>query len=276
MPERRILPMSKASPAIIILAVLATAAAAYPPAAGETFKSAWTASPPKIDGKADEWAGAALSVWEKGDVHYAFRNDADKLYILLVFKNRKYLSTIGETGVTIFFSPAGKKDKDYAIHFVRRQVPTEEAIALIEREKPLSEEEKAQLRSKPAYAIYDHQVRNKKAKSKEAPAGSEFQPAHFRFSPAQTSMVYEFAVMLRRGHGLAAGVGAAPGEVVAVGFEWGGATDAQLKRAVRNADAGIVNENSVSSSIDKMSTRGVSLPPKYSFWTSVELASPGR
>jgi hypothetical protein len=90
-------------------------------------------------------------------------------------------------------------------------------------------------------------------------------------------MTYEFAVMLRRGHELAAGVGAAPGGLIEVGFEWGGATEAQLKRAVRNSDAGIANENTVSSSIDRMAgSRGVSLPPKYSFWTSVELASPER
>ena len=265
--------MSKPSWGIVMLSVLATALAARPPAGGETAKSAWAASPPKIDGKADAWTGTALSVWDKGDVHYAFRNDADKLYILLVFKNRKFLSTIGETGITLFFCPAGKKDKDYAIHFVRRQVPTDEAIALIEREKPLSDEDKAQLRAKPAYAIYDHQVQNKKAKAKAAPAANEYQPAHFRFSPDQTSMVYEFAIMLRRGHELAAGVGAAPGELVTVGFEWGGATEAQLKRAVRGSDTGIANENTLSSSIDRMSgSRGVSLPPKYSFWTSVELA----
>jgi hypothetical protein len=269
--------MSKPNLGIIVLAVLATGLSAYPPAKGETVKSAWAASPPKIDGKADEWAGATLSVWEKGDVHCAFRNDADKLYILLVFKNRKFLSTIGETGITLFFSPAGKKGKDYAIHFIRRQVPTEEAIALIEREKPLSDEDKAQLRAKPAYAVYDHQVRNKKAESKAAPAANGFQPAHFRFSSDQTSMVYEFAVMLRRGYDLAAGVGAAPGDLVEVGFEWGGATEAQLKRAVRSSDAAVANESTLSSSIDRMAgSRGVSLPPKYSFWISLALAAPKR
>lgn len=258
-----------------MLAVLT--AAVFPSAAGETYKSAWTASPPKIDGKADEWTGTALSAWDKGDVHYAFRNDADKLYILLVFKNRKFLSTIGETGIMLFFSQAGKRDKGYGVLFVRRQVLTEEAIAFIEREKPLSAEEKAQLRAKPAYAIYDHQVQTKKTKSRAAEAAKEFQPAHFRFSPDQTSMVYEFEVLLRRDHELSAGVGAAPGGTVSVGFEWGGATPEQLKRAVRNAgEAGIANENTLSSSIDRMDRRGLNLPPKHSFWTSVELAASGR
>jgi hypothetical protein len=259
----------------LVIALTSSLIPAIPGKEG-TVLSGWAASPQKIDGKSEDWVGADLALWKKGNVQYSFRNDADKLYVLLVFKNRKFLSTIGETGITLFFSAAGKKDKDYAIHFIRRQVPTEEAIALIEREKPLSEEERDRLRAKPAYAIYDHQVRNKKAKSKEAPAGSEFQPAHFRFSTDQTSTVYEFAVKLPRGHELAAGVGAAPGELVEVGFEWGGATEAQLKRAVRSSDSGIANENTLSSSIDRMGSRGVSLPPKYSFWTSVQLAASSR
>ena len=265
--------MSQSVRTIVMLVVLATVVAAFP-AAEPAVKSAWTASPAKIDGKADEWTDASLSVWDKGDVHYAFRNDADKLYILLVFKDRKFLSSIGETGITLYFGPAGKKDKDYAIHFVRRQVPADEAIALIERERKLTDEEKVQFKTKPAYAIYDHQVQNKKSKAKAD--GSEFRPAHFRFAPDQGSMIYEFAILLRRDTELSAGVGAAPGGQVSVGFEWGGPTPEQLKRAVRSSSAGVANENTLSSSVDRMDRSGVRLPPKFSFWTTVELASSGR
>jgi hypothetical protein len=219
-----------------------------------------------------------LALWDKGDVQYAFRNDADKLYILLVFKNPKFLSTIGETGVFLFFNPAGKKDKDYAVHFIRRQVPVEEAIAFIEREKPLSDSEKAQFRSKPAYNIYDCQVHDKKAKAQPASAATAFPPAHFRFAPDQKAFVYEFAIPLLRDHELAAGVGAAPGDAVMIGFEWGGPTKEQLKRAARTSgETSIANEEVARGSVDRMAgARGGVVPPKYSFWASVQLAAPAR
>jgi hypothetical protein len=262
---------------IMALVMLGMVLGAAAPGKDESVQSGWSASPPKIDGKADDWAGMPFAVWKKGDVQYGFRNDADKLYILLVFRNPKFFSTIAQTGVTLYFGAAGKKDKEYAVHFVRRQVPTQEAIAFIERDRPLTDEEKTQLLAKPAYNIYDARVQNKKVKAGDAAGQSAFPPAHFRFAPDQKTFVYEFMVPLRRDHELAAGVGAAPGGLISVGVEWGGATEDQLKRAVRNADAGIANENTLSSGIERMtSSRGVSLPPKYSFWTTVELAAPGR
>jgi hypothetical protein len=261
----------------LVLVMLSGILAAAPLGEDGSVQSGWAASAPKIDGKADEWAGTPLAVWKKGDVQYGFRNDADKLYILLVFRNPKFLSTIAQTGVTLYFGAAGKKDKAYGIHFVRRQVPTAEAIAFIERDRILSEADKTQLLAKPAYNIYDASVQNKKFKAGAAAGQAAFPPAHFRFAPDQRSVVYEFMVPLLRDHELAAGVGAAPGGSVSVGVEWGGATEAQLKRAVRNSDAGIANETTLSSGIERMtSSRGVSLPPKYSFWTSVQLAAPER
>jgi hypothetical protein len=263
---------------MVILVILTTSLAALAPGKEGTVASRWAPSPPKIDGKADEWAGTDLALWDKGDVHYAFRNDADKLYVLLVFKNPKFLSTIAKTGILLYFTEAGKKDKDYGVQFIRRQVPVEEAIAFIEREKPLSDEEKAQLRAKPAYNIYDYRVHNKKTKSQPVPAATAFPPAHFRFAPDQKSFVYEFAIPLRRDHELAAGVGAAPGSAVMIGFEWGGPTEEDLKRAARvSGEAGIANEEMYRGSIDRLATSKVgAVPPKFSFWVSVQLAAPAR
>ena len=270
--------MRKASWRMITTAVLAAAVAAASAAAAEDdISSGWAASPPRIDGKADEWQATAFTVWKKGDVHYAFRNDGEKLYVLLIFKNPKSLSMIGQTGIRLYFNAAGKKSKDYAVHFVRRQVPVEEAIAFAERDRPLSEEEKAQLRTKPAYNIYDSQVQNKKAKSEPA-APSAFPPAHFRFAQDQKTFVYEFEIPLVRGDDLAAGVGAAPGESVMVGFEWGNPTEEQLKRTARvSGEAGIANEEASRGRVERMAgAKTGPRPPKYTFWASVRLAEPGN
>lgn len=270
--------MRSVSCGLIIWTILATALAVPAPGKDGTVPSSWAPSPPKIDGKADDWAGTDLEAWGKGDVHYAFRNDANKLYVLLVFKNPKFLSTIDKTGILLYFTEAGKKDKDYAVQFIRRQVPVEEAIAFIEREKQLSDEEKSQLRAKPAYNIYDSRVHSKKAKSHPVSEATAFPPAHFRFAPDQRSFVYEFAIPLRRDHELAPGVGAAPGEAVMVGFEWGGPTEEDLKRAARiSGEAGIANEEMARGSVDRLATSKVgAVPPRYSFWASVQLAAPAR
>lgn len=259
----------------VILAALLTAAPAGKEA---SVMSLWSSSPPKIDGQAEDWAGTELALWGKGDVHYGFRNDADRLYVLLVFKNPKYLSTIAQTGISLYFDPAGKKSKGYAILFQRRQLPAQEAIAFVERERPLSDEEKSQLLANPAYNIYDSTVKTKKATATPASAAPVSPPAHFRFSSAQGSVVYEFEVPLPRDHELAAGVGAAPGGGLMIGFEWGGPTEEQLKRAARTAgEAGIANEEISRGSVDRMTgTRGAPLPPKHAFWAAVQLAPPPR
>lgn len=237
--------------------------------------SAWASQPPKIDGASDDWAGTALSLWDKGDVDFGFSNDADNLYVILVFKNPKFLSTIERTGINLYFSAVGKKEKEYGILFRKKLVSAEEAITMIEKQKPLSEEQKAQLRTKPEYNIYHSEVVRKKAGSSEIPPGETSRPALFRYAPQQKMLVYEFEVPLNRVNELAAGVGARPGDGVTVGFEWGGPTEEQMKRAARmSGNANIANEEVSRGSVEGIARPGgPSLPPKYSFWATVKLAA---
>lgn len=248
------------------------------PAADPADQSGWASAPPKIDGKRDDWEKATLSRWDKGNVGYAFRNDADRLYVLLVFNDPKFLSTATQTGIRLYFSTSGKKDKGRAVLCARRQVPTEEAIAFIKQEREISEEEMAQLGAKPSYNIYDCRVLDKKgrplADQPEPVPGSA--PAHFRFTPDQKTVVFEFDFPLVRGQEPAVGVGAAPGQEISVGFEWGWPSDEQRKKAALAAGrAGIANEEGLRGSVDRMTpVKGGGLPPKYAFWTGVRLAAP--
>ena len=241
----------------------------------DVIPSAWASQPPKIDGASDDWTGTTLSLWDKGNVDFGFCNDANNLYVILIFKNAKYLSTIERTGINLYFSAAGQKNKDYEILFRKKLVSAEEAIAMIEKQKPLSEEQKAQLRTKPEYNIYHSEVINKNAGSKEIPPEQTSRPALFRYAPLQKTLVYEFAVPLDRVNELAAGVGVRPGEAVAVGFEWGGPTEDQKKRAARmSGNASIANEEISRGNVEGIARpRGPSLPPKYSFWATVKLAA---
>jgi hypothetical protein len=255
--------------------------ATFNPASGgrpgdETIPSAWAAAPAKIDGDPEDWAGSSFALWSKGDVDYAFRNDAANLYIVFVFKNPKFRSTVEPLGMNVYFNAAGKKNKDYAILFVKKQMSADQAIAYLEKESSLSEDEKAQMRTKPAYNVFTHAVTNKDAKSEALAPGVLPPPALFRYAPQKQTLVYEFAVPLPRIHELAAGAGAEPGQTLMIGFEWGGPTEAQRKQAARAAgDAGIANEQVTGRGgrvEDLAGGRGGRVPPKYSFWAEVKLA----
>ena len=66
--------------------------------------SNWVVFPLTIDGSYDEWGDDALNFEKKVGVNYAFRNDAENLFILFIFKDPKYLSSISATGMTLWFN----------------------------------------------------------------------------------------------------------------------------------------------------------------------------
>jgi len=258
--------------AVLIAAIPFTAGRAA--AAEKVIASLWTGTPPVIDGSSQDWAGTSFALWEKGDVDYAFRNDAENLYILFVFKNPKFRSTVEQLGMNIFLNTEGKKNKDYAILFMKKQMSAEEAIAYLDRQSPLSEDQKTQMRAKNAYNVYYNQVVNKDAKSKDIPAGVIPKPALFKYATQQQVLAYEFAIPLSRVHELAAGLGTDPGKNIMIGFEWGGPTEAQRKQAARAAgNANIASQDEArGGGIESMERGGGRVPPKYSFWAEVKLA----
>jgi hypothetical protein len=243
----------------------------------KTTESVWTSQPLKIDGAAKEWEGAALAEWENGGVGYAFRNDGQNLYVLFIIKDSKLRSTIEEVGITLYVDAEGNKKKDYGIHFQKKRITAEESIALLEKEGPVSEDQKAQIRSKPYYNYYASEVVTKKTGLSPVPPG--VLPAMFKYASQQKSLVYEFAVPLNRIQDNAAGIGAQPGATVTIGFEWGGPTEEQRKAIAkaRGDRSNIANETDLGRSTDiTAGARGIDrLPPKHSFWSTVRLAKAG-
>jgi hypothetical protein len=264
--------------AVFAALVLALASGSLARAAAEenVIQSVWAASAPKLDGSGDDWTGITPASWAKGRITCAFRNNAESLYVLLVIADPKLRSTIEATGVTLYFSPAGKKE-DYGIHFVKRTINAEEAIAVQEKRTPLTEEQKNQMRAKPAYNFYFSAVVNKKAASPAPPDGTAGQPALFRYAPQQKSLVYEFMIPLPRAEEWAAGVGAGVGQTVTVGVEWGGMTEAMRQAAARQqgGSSNIANEQLGRLGESSMPQTGRSAPAKHTYWGEVKLASPG-
>jgi len=259
-----------ASAALILGSALAAAAQQVP------VSSAWTDEPPVIDGLRQDWEGIPVVDGKKNAVSFAFRNDGESLYALLVIKDPKYQSTIEGTGVTLCLDAKGGKSKAYGILFKRLRLGPEEYIAYLEKRGPLSEDDKAGIRRKAGFYLFHHQVLDRKGRPVEAVNEAPARPAVFKYAADGPVVVYEFSVPLARGSDLIAGLGAAPGASVALGFEWGGQTEEMRKAAAKRLREGADFANEDADGREKPIIGSVSsgpAPKKHSFWTTVTLAA---
>ena len=250
-------------------------------------KSKWTAQPPMIDGLDDDWSEDVLTTKKKLRVDYAVRNDAQNIYVLFVFKDPKFLSSINFTGITLYFNTEGKKKKDHGFHFTRKQVTADELIAYLEKKgEVLTEEQRQSIKAKPAYIVYMAEIAGKKGKeaSETTQTPGSLRPA-FKIKKKGEEVIYEFRVPLAKSETSPGGIGADPGHSIKVGFEWGGMTDELRKvmsaSARAKSDLGVSREGKAQSQID--TSRGQSraprpgrssraIPKKHSFWIDVKLA----
>jgi len=222
------------------------------------IESLWTDSALKIDGVDDEWADSSLNYEKKAEINYAFKNDANNLYILIVFKDPKYLSTIKSTGMTIWLNTEGKNKKQYGINFKMKQVTADTLISTLEkRHGSISDDEKKKIKSGQKYFLYHGEVIDKKDKIlTDSALGGEIEVPLFKSKQKQSMRIYEFRVPLRILEKLSSGQRMEPGKMVKVGFEWGG--DASRERDLER-----------SSRTRESSGRTTK---KYSFWADVSLA----
>lgn len=258
----------------------------------KTIESIWTESSLKIDGLDDEWAESSLNFEKKVKVNYAFKNNADDLYLLFVFNDPQYLSTIPQTGMTLWLNTEGKNKKKYGINFKMKQVTADELIAILEKQHGiLPEADKKKLMSSPQYFLYQGDVIDKKGNILTASAlGEELEAPVFRSKQEQKIMVHEFRMPLRILEKLSADQRMEPGKVVKVCFEWGGLSNemkiARLKQRAESrpggheptslsspSSSGEEGEVSSGRTPAEMQTQRIrSDPKKYSFWVDVKLA----
>jgi len=270
---------------LLSLLVLAVCLAGF--SEEKTIACMWRGSPLSIDGADNDWAGDTLSFEKKFEVDYAFKNDAENLYVLFVFKDPLFLSTIKDTGMTFWINTEGKKKKKYGITYMIRKVSAEGIISILEKQKgPLPEAEKNKIRSQPEYIFYQGDVRDKKGNILTPKAlGGELPMPIFKSQPKQKMMVYEFVMPLRILEKLSAKHKMEPGKKVKVGFEWGGLTERmkaqRMARLEKSAEGGAGTKATTTSAresdLDRRSDGALNLrsskgPKKYSFWVDVELA----
>ena len=193
----------------------------------QPIESRWTATPASIDGMNTEWGKVPMNTYKKTDVNYAFMNNGENLFILFTFKNPKFLSSINWTGLTVWFSPTGKKENDLGIRFIKKQISADDYIALLEKQvgQAMPEDRKNQIRQNKAYWLFDQELVNKKAPDySEDAARPQYKGASFRSNVLDKAVLYEIVINLPKLAEIAPEIGAEPGNALNVNFDWGGAT----------------------------------------------------
>ena len=110
--------------------------------------------PATLSSSYSSWNENTFFSEKKVKIDYAFKNDAENLYVLFIFKDPKYLSNIEDTGITLWFNADGKKKKRYGIKFVERQITADKYISLLEKKQgQISEERKKEIRSNSSYFL---------------------------------------------------------------------------------------------------------------------------
>lgn len=249
-------------------------------------QSTWAAVPVVIDGSGADWQGEALNFEKKVEVDYAFKNDAQHIYLIFAFKNPMFLSTIRFTGLTIWFNFEGKKDKTYGINFKEKRLSADELIATLEKQHgQLPEERKNQIKASPFYFFYQGEVIDKKKNILTASAvRSEKDVPIFREKRQQKEMTYEIKIPLNILEKLPGGKRIEPGSTVKIGFEWGGMTKeileqkagelgASSSRAREGAAEMATDEERSERTGDSASLSSVRRGTiKHNFWADVKLA----
>ncbi len=188
-------------------------------------QSQWAATAPNIDGSNSDWEGGTLTLNKKTQVDYAFRNDADNLYVIFIFNDpRQFMSTIRDSGIVLWLNTDGKKKKNYGIKFAIKTVSADNYIQIVEEMlgESMPEEKKKQIKAKESYQIFHNEVIDKEGNAPIIASGPAA-PA-FNTIGGRETVVYEFKVPLKKDESHPVGIGAQPGGSLTIGFEWGGTT----------------------------------------------------
>ena len=267
----------------ILMAVISLAAPGF--SKEQVVQSKWAAAPPRIDGLSDDWSGEVYN-YEKG-IDYALSNDLNNLYILFIFKDPKYLSSIDFTGMAIWLNSEGKKKSDLGIRFFRKKVTADELIASLEkRGQVLSEAEKAKFKANRFYFLFQSEVINKKANSPaQAENAAQTELPAYRAMLKERTVNYECRVPFSALGIQPSALSLESGKGLKIGFEWGGMTkemrEAMMANQASDASRARATDSSIEQQIDgggdEVGEGGPSLgftrgPKKYSFWIDVKLA----
>ena len=186
---------------------------------GLEAESVWSETPMSVDGLADDWRGGTISYLEDHSASLGFRNDDERLYILLRFRDPRWASTIRRSGLTFWIDAEGGKSKDFQIRY--RGGPTQEELRALRGETaPGDMDRRMDMMmpdtNQPLFTCY---VEGRIVEM-EIPVDGSAGPAA-AFSMDEGFFTYEFSLPLEGSSVRYYGLSVVPGQWVGVGAKWG-------------------------------------------------------
>lgn len=173
-----------------------------------------------IDGHSDDWAGLTYTIGD-GEVSLGFQNDGANLYLCLLTGNEALRKQIMGGGLTIWFDPAGGRNKSFGIRFPVRERARQGTGRRPEEPAVEGGQEPSETSPGPGAAASVLEII---PSEKGAPRRLDLEAAggiEVSVEPSSGFLVYELKIPLVRSEAVPFAVGASPGGVVGIGFETG-------------------------------------------------------
>jgi hypothetical protein len=280
--------LSKTISLIAIGAVLCALPLAAQKDEDKVVESVWTSAPIQVDGSNLDWPPESLALQRDFNVSYGFRNDTSFLYLIAVFNDPKFLSSLGQTGMFFWINAEGKDKKTYGLHLYQKSIPADQLIAEMEKNgQTLTEEKKAELKAHPQYLKLACDEVNKKGQPVPNPGQ---RTGTFRYVKGKTNAVFEAAIPLALLNDPAGAAALDPSKPFKFGIEWGSLTEEMKKARAAQVGDQAVRARGDESSLDTQVSGGdeegriyspdASLasmrrgPRQHSFWINLKISEP--
>ncbi len=219
----------KMSHSLFLLFCIAIASSAF---AGD-LKCSWTTQAVRVDGKSDEWSGAASAFFEDQSAVVMASSDSAFLYILFRTNDIKSVRAIKGTGITLFLDAKAGKKKDFSLKFrggpsMEQLKPRQNEIQTMDRQASSGMKTQQFPDSMHLPTVLLCNI-DKWLIDKELSLDGAHGPMA-AFDTSQGFYTYEFRVPLAEATAQYYGINAKPGQKIAIGAVWGGmAKDESMK-----------------------------------------------
>jgi hypothetical protein len=191
------------------------------------LKCSWAPSVIQVDGKSDEWTNAPSAFFEDKNAVIMACSDSAFVYVLFRTNDIKAVRAIKGGGLTLFFDTKAGKKKDFSLRF--HSGPSMEQLKPRPEEMQMSRQMPPDMKEKPRFDslnmptmlvcnIQDWLI------DKELSLDGSHGPMA-AFDTSQGFYTYEFRIPLTEATPQYYGIGAKPGQKIAIGAVWGGNND---------------------------------------------------
>lgn len=180
------------------------------------LKSEWRDREITVDGKNTEWLGI-MCYFEGSNISVGVLNDANSIYICMIAEDRLMRTQVMAQGFTLWFDPAGGKEKVFGIKFpIGMQAMEGQRIPMGLREE---EPDQERIREHFEESLKDLEILGPRKDERKRIPVEEVKGIEIAVDPSGGLLVYELKVPLLHSEPHPYAVGAEAGDLIGVGLE---------------------------------------------------------